>query len=297
MKARHLAYVGLTLTALFWSGNFVAGRAIGPSIDPLTLNILRWCICLVLLLPLSARNLARQWRAVVRVWWLVLLLGATGIAGFHIFVYSGLRETTAVNGLLITALAPAAIMIGAVMIGASRPSVFQWIGALVSLAGVGVIVSNGDPAVIYRLQFNIGDLWLLGAVVTWAIYSLLLRKRPVDLDNDVLLTANIIAALAVMIPVALLLTPAPSLDFGAPVWLAIVYIGVFASLLAYLFWSYGVDTIGAAQAGQFIHLMPVFGPVLAVVLLGETIASTQVIGAILVLTGVVMVNSPRRAVA
>ena len=284
------AYLALGLAALFWSGNFVAGRALRGDIDPVTLNTLRWAICLGLFLPFVLRPLARNRAVVLREWRLVAGLGLTGVAAFHTLVYVALRDTTAINALLILAFAPAAILAGAALTGMGRPRGLQWLGSAVSLGGAGFIVVRGDPAVLAALEVNPGDLWMLGAVVLWAAYSLLLRRRPADLPQDVALAASITVALAVLVPAALVAAPSLAPALTPAGWAAVLYIAVFASLLAFLFWSYGVSEIGPARAGQFIHLMPVFGAVLAMVLLGETLAPAQAIGAALVFTGILLVN-------
>ena len=188
------ATLALSLAALFWAGNFVAGRALRDDADPVTLNVLRWLLCLALLLPLVGRSLLRHWPVVRREWRLVLGLGATGIAAFHTLVYLALVETTAVNALLIVTLAPITIMAGAAAIGQERPSWVQWLGTLVSLVGAFVLVTRGSLETLPTLDLNKGDLWMLGAILAWAIYSLLLRRRPRDLPQDVTLAASIIAA-------------------------------------------------------------------------------------------------------
>jgi drug/metabolite transporter (DMT)-like permease len=279
----------LSLAALFWAGNFVAGRALRGDAAPVTLNVLRWLLCLALFLPFVGGSLVHHWPVVRREWRLLVGLGATGIAAFHTLVYLALVETTAVNALLILTLAPVLIMAGAALMGQERPSRVQWLGSLVSLAGALVLVTRGDVQALAALELNKGDLWMLGAVVAWAIYSLLLRRRPRDLPQDVTLAVSIIAALGLLLP---LLVLQGSAQFHAtPATLgALVYIAVFASLIAFLLWSYGVDQIGAAQAGQFVNLMPVFGAGLAVLLLGERIISSQVVGAVFVFAGILLVQ-------
>lgn len=289
LPGRTRAMLALSLAALFWAGNFVAGRALRGDADPVTLNVLRWLLCLALFLPLVAGNLARHWPVVRREWRLVVGLGATGVAAFHTLVYLALVETTAVNALLILTLAPVLIMAGAAAIGQERPSALQWIGCLVSLLGALVLVTRGRLTTLATLDLNRGDLWMLGAVLAWALYSLLLRRRPRDLPQDVTLAASIIAALGLLLPLLLL---QESVRFNAtPATLAsLVYIAVFASLIAFLLWSHGVNEIGAAQAGQFVNLMPVFGAGLAVLLLGEGIAASQVVGAGFVFAGILLVQ-------
>lgn len=289
-RRRAGAALALSLASLFWAGNFVAGRALRDDADPVTLNVLRWLLCLILLLPLAGPGLLRHGRAVRREWRLFLALGATGIAAFHTMVYLALTETTAVNALLILTLTPVLILAGSALSGQERPTGAQWLGTLVSLGGALVLVTRGDPAALGALRLNAGDLWMLGAVAAWAAYSLLLRRRPRDLPQDVTLAATIVAALLILAPILLLQPAAPRFEATPATLAALGYIAVFASLVAFLLWSYGVDAIGPAQAGQFLNLMPVFGAALAVMLLGERITAPQVAGAALVFAGLLLVQ-------
>ena len=284
------AYLALGFAVLFWSGNFVAGRALRDEIDPLMLNTLRWTICLALFLPFALRPLNANRAVVMREWRLITGLGLTGVAGFHTLVYVALRDTTAINALLMLALAPAAIMTGAALAGMSRPTGLQWLGSLVSLAGAGFIVTRGDLAVLASLELNRGDLWMLAAVLFWAAYCLLLKRRPPDLPQDVTLAASIIVALAVLFPAVSLTAASFSLELKGSAWVAVLYVAVLASLVAFLFWSFGVNEIGPERAGQFIHLMPVFGAGLAMMFLGESVRPAQAIGAGLVFAGILLVN-------
>jgi drug/metabolite transporter (DMT)-like permease len=258
------------------------------------LNLVRWGLCLALFLPFVSRNLVRHRHVLVREWRLLLGLGATGVAAFHTLTYQALSHTTAVNALLILALAPAAIMAGARLTGDSRPGAIQWTGCLVSLVGAAVLITRSDLARLQSVGVNPGDLWMLAAVLVWTIYSLLLRRRPADLPQDVTLAASIAVALALLVPAFLVTGATLPRAPGPGAVAAILYIAVFASLVAFLCWSYGVDEIGAARAGQFVYLMPVFGPVLAIAILGETVTPSQIAGAICVFAGIVLVNRPTR---
>ena len=286
------ASVALAFAALFWSGNFIAGRALREDIDPLTLNLLRWSFCLLIFLPWIGGKAWRHRVVVAREWRLLALLGATGIAAFHTLVYQALASTTAINALLMLSLTPAAILTGAALTRASRPSPAQWIGTLVSLLGAGFLLLRGAPTVMHSLAFAAGDLWMFGAVAVWAAYSLLLSRRPADLPPDVALAASIVPAIVLLLGATLLHAGARPVLTPHMFW-ALVYIAVFASLIAFLLWSYGVDVIGPERAGQFVHLMPVFGAVLALLFLGESMGLAQVVGAVFVFGGIGLVQAVR----
>jgi drug/metabolite transporter (DMT)-like permease len=187
------------LAALFWSGNFVAGRALRGHVDPVTLNFLRWLTALALIAPFVWRSTAASLPVLRREWRLILALGATGIASFHTLVYLALQSTTATSALLMLSLAPIVTLLASAAVGMEHPTNRQIGGALISIVGAGVLITRGNFTAILR-NSNVGDLWMLLAVVIWAAYSLLLRRRPVDLPSPVALAASIAAALAMMVP-------------------------------------------------------------------------------------------------
>lgn len=283
------AAAALTLAALFWSGNFIAGRALRVDIDPITLNTLRWTLASLTFLPFVASALRAHVGALRRHWRYLLALGATGIAAFHMAVYIALTQTTATNALLVLALAPVVILIGAALTGAGRPSGQQWAGSTVSVIGVAILVTSADPAVLRSLSFNAGDLWMLGAVALWAVYSLLLKWRPRALPPTVTLAASMFVGAVLMLAVLLLSPGGIRFAVTTASLLPLVYIVAFPSLLAFRLWAFGVARMGPARAGQFVNLMPVFGPVLAMAILGERIAPVQMGGALVVLTGMAAV--------
>ncbi len=289
------APAALTLAALFWSGNFIAGRALRDAIDPVTLNTLRWVLACALFLPFAAPACRAHAGAILRHWRYLLALGATGIAAFHTAVYLALAQTTATNALLVLALAPVAILTGAALIGASRPSGMQWAGSAVSLSGAAVLITRADLDVLRGLAFNRGDLWMLAAVVIWAAYTLLLKRRPAGLPPTVALAASMCLGAGLMLPLAALSLPSAQLVIGPGFLAAVAYIVVFPSVLAFWLWGYGVARLGPERAGQFVHLMPVFGPLLAMVILGETIAPVQLGGAAVIFAGIALVLRGRSA--
>jgi drug/metabolite transporter (DMT)-like permease len=287
--------LALALAALFWSGNFVAGRALRGHVDPVTLNFLRWLIALALIAPFVWRSTTASLPVLRREWRLILALGATGIASFHTLVYLALQSTTATSALLMLSLAPIVTLLASAAAGMEHPTNRQIGGALIAIVGAGVLITRGNLTGILSQGFNVGDLWMLLAVVIWAAYSLLLRRRPADLPSPVALAASIAAALAMMVPVLILGAPIPVAALGSfPVLLSIAYIAIFASAIAFLFWTYGVSRLGPTRAGQFVNLMPIFGAGLAFSVLGEVPTLAQVAGAALVLSGIAFVEGRAR---
>ncbi len=283
--------LALALTALFWSGNFVAGRALRGQVDPVTLNFLRWLIALMIMAPFVWRSIVPSLKVIRREWRLILALGATGIASFHILVYLALQSTTATNALLILSLAPILTLFGSAILGGERLTRLQILGALISIVGAALLITRGSIASVLSRGYNAGDLFMLLAALIWAVYSLILRRRPADLSSPVTLAASIVAALLMMTPLLVFGATTPVATVTSPsVILGIGYIALFSSAIAFLFWSYGVSRLGAVRAGQFVHLMPLFGAALAFALLGETPTPVQFGGAALVLLGITLVE-------
>lgn len=286
-------YAALAFATLFWSGNFIAGRALADEIGPVSLNFWRWTLALAVLLPVSWRSLVGCRDALLMNWGRIAALGLTGVAGFHICVYFALAATTAVNALLLLSLTPVFIVLAAWLVHREPPSRREAAGIALSLAGAAVLVTHGNIGVLQAMQIDPGALWMLAALAVFAAYSLLFKHRAPGVPPLALHTASTIAGLVWMAPVyALALAAGETTALTRTGALGIGYMAVFASAVAFFLWIRAVEQIGASRAGTFIHLMPVFGSILAAVLLGERIALFHVAGAALVFAGLVVANRP-----
>lgn len=284
-------YAALALTALLWSSNFIIGRAVRDDVSPATLNFLRWAIALAVLLPITLRDLVAQRAVLARSWKLIALLGATGIAAFQTLGYVALQTTTALNAILLLSLAPLAIVALSWLALGERVTRGQALGMAASLTGAAVLILRGELATLLELRFNAGDLWMLLAVVLWAVYSVLLRRRPAAVPPLALHTSSVAAGTLCMLPAfGWEAARGGALPGSLAAWTAVGFIGVFSSALAHALWVRGVATIGPNRAGVFIHLMPLFGAALAMTFLGERLGAYHVIGAALVLCGVVLAS-------
>jgi len=286
-------YVPLLLAVLFWSGNFIVGRAVAESVPPIGLAFWRWILALLLVLGLGWRHIAKDLPALKASWPMLLVLGVLGVSTFNTFVYYGLHTTTALNALLLQSAMPIVILALTFLLFGERPRIAQAVGVVVSLAGVATIASSGDWSALASLTFNSGDLWVLGAVGSYALYSVLLRKRP-SVHPLSFLAAIFALGSLVLVPfyVAehLMLGPMqPTLE----TFLALIYVAVFPGFLSYLFFNRGVELAGANTAGHFIHLIPIFGSVLAMLLLGERLAVFHVVGGLLIACGLVLATRGR----
>ncbi len=280
------AYLLLIVPPLCWAGNFVVGRAIHADISPAALTFWRWAVAAGVLLPLAAADTWRA-RAVIRQQWpLLTMLALSGVVGFQFVVYQGLHSTTAINGVLIIATIPAVIPAFAYALDGERITARQGLGILVSTIGVATIVLRGDLAAAVALDVAAGDLWIASAVPMWALYSVLVRRRPEALSPLALLLAIVGIGLAVLAPayaweLAARGSFAPTLAALA----AIAYVGIAASVVAFWCWNRGIAGVGASKAGLYLHLMPVFAALLAVPFLGERLYAYHGFGMALVAAG------------
>ncbi len=287
MTGRRHPYLLLSLATLFWAGNFVLGRAVRGHVPPVGLAFWRWTVALVVLAALSWRGIAAQWRPLVRKWPVVVVLGILGVGNFQVFVYIGLRQTEATNALLLNAACPALIVAITFLSGQGRASVRQLAGIALSLVGVSAILTEGRIAELLGFRFNPGDVWVLAAVLSWAIYTVLLARRPAGVDPLVLLTALVVVGVAWIAPFyAWEISRGLTMRLDAVTAGAVLYVAIFASVLAYLFWNAGVAALGANRAGAFSNLMPAFGTILAVLLLGEQLHLFHAAGIALIFAGV-----------
>ena len=263
-------YLLLTLTALSWSGNMVVGRAIRGDIPPLTLAFWRWAIAFVLVLPLALPHLREQWPLLRKGWKSLVILGLLGVGGYNTFAYLALQHTSATNATLLNSFIPiATIAISWAFLGKHLKRL-EALGVAISLLGALTIVARGDLEVLAHLNLNVGDVWMLGAVLVWAIYTVGLAWRPAGVHPMLMLAAFTAVGLAALLPAYLWELASDrhiNLHLGSLASLA--YVGIFPSFIGYIFYNRGVAEVGANRASLFIHLMPVFGTLLSVIFLGE----------------------------
>ena len=289
--SNRLPILALSLSSLFWSGNFIVGRALRDEMQALTLNYWRWLIALLIILPFSITQTRTHAQAIKRHWFFLGVLSVTGIVGFHLCVYQALHTTTAINALLFLSISPLIIIVASRIAYKDKINIWQIVGIFISLIGVLVLLNRGDLARLRSLVFNIGDLWMLGAVLLWSVYSVVLKRKPAPLTQLALLNSSMAIGVIIMTPFYLISITG---NIGFAITLAnlsgLMYISLFASLVAYFCWNYGVSQLGPNSAGGFLHLMPLFGAILSVLLLDEGIHVYHLIGAAFIATGLTLSN-------
>jgi drug/metabolite transporter (DMT)-like permease len=284
-----LPYLLLALTVLLWSGNLVVGRAGREVLPPIAFNFWRWAVALAILLRFAWHELIAARHVVRREWKILTLLAATGITTFHSAVYTGVSQTQAINGALYFATSPLFFVLLTWTLFGQRITGRQALGVAASMLGAAIVIARGDLAALAGLRLAAGDLWLLLAVALWALYSVLLQRRPADLPPLALLAATMVIGLVLLTPLyALELAAGRHLTLGLASALSIGYVSLFASVIAYIFWNRGVREVGPNPAGVMLNLMPVFSAGLAITLLGERLAGYHWLGAALVLAGILL---------
>lgn len=287
-------YLLLTLTALFWSGNMVLGRGIRGDIPPISLAFWRWAIALLCVLPLALPHLKEQWPRLRAGWKPVFVLGLLGVGGYNTLAYIALQYTVATNAVLLNSFIPIATIAISWAFFGRHLSRAQAFGVTISFLGAATIIARGDFALLATLSINRGDLWMLAAVLIWAIYTVGLQWRPSGVDPMLLLAALTIVGLLALAPLYLweLLVQGRSIKVHAGSLASLIYVGVFPSFLGYIFYNRGVAEVGANKASLFIHLMPVFGTILSVTFLGEIPHGFHFAGIALILGGIWLTTRP-----
>jgi drug/metabolite transporter (DMT)-like permease len=280
-------YLLLTLTPFFWACNWIVGRGLYTQIPPMAMTFYRWFFALLILAPFALPQVRREWPIVRRNLRTLLLLGAVGVGTHNALTYLGLNYTTAINGLMLNSFIPVMIIALSWIFLRQRLSPLQLAGVVVSLCGVLTILAGGSLAKLASLSLNRGDLLIVVAMLMWSVYTIGLRWRPVGLS-----TLTFLFVIACVGDLAVLPLYLAEMVLGASVtfsWLnlaAILAVSLFSSVLAYVFWNRGVEQVGANVAGLFVHLMPVFGTILAWILLDERLRVFHIAGIALILSGI-----------
>ena len=287
-------YLLLSLTSLLWAINIVLGRFIAGTIPPAALSQIRWTGAALITLPLAWPHLRRDWPTIRSKAGILLFLSFTGITLYNMMAYYGLQYTQAINALLMQSTGPLLIGLWSLILFRDRLTLAQLAGIGVSLLGVVVIISRGDPAILARLALNPGDIWFVVALAIYALYAAMLRKRP-PVHFMSFLAVTITAGAVMILPFSLAEFLAGHRIKPTPAAFAVLaYVIVFPSVIAYVCFNRGVELIGANRAGPFFHLIPVFGSAIAILFLGERPQWFHGVGYALIILGIVAAQKGAR---
>ena len=283
----------LSLTSLFWAANTVLGRFVAGHVPPITLAFIRWAGAAAILLPFAARHLARDWPVIRKQAGTMALLSFTGFSVYNTLAYWGLQYTTAINGLLLQSVAPLFVAMWTFVLFGDRLTLRQACGICVSLSGVLVIVCHGSLAVLLGTHFNRGDVGFVVALLVYGFYAAYLRKRP-PIHPFSFLTAAMGTGAVFLIPAVVWeIAGGRVVVLDTESVVSFAFVCLFPSLLGYLFLNRGIELIGANRAAPFIHLVPVFGSALAILLLGERFELFHAVGYGLVFAGITVATKGR----
>jgi len=290
MFAAALPYLLVAVAPLCWAGNIVLARGVIHVIPPVAFAFWRWTVAFLILLPFTFRQAARDARVAAAHWRILALLALLGVSGFNTLLYTAVHTITAINGALIQTAMPAVIIIISKLLFKDRVTVVQITGVMGCIIGATLVVLKGNLGALTALPLAQGDILMIIAVVLYALYTVLLRKRPPIHPLSLLTYTFGIGAMG-LLPLYIIEAQKTGLfQMSGQVTLSILYVAVFPSIIAYLCWNRGAFSIGPNRTGLFINLIPVFASVLAIVLLGESLRGYHIISMVLIFGGMVIFN-------
>ena len=292
MSKNYLAYTFLTLAALFWSGNFIIGKfATLFEVPPLTLNFLGWVIVWFILIPFTIKEILVKRNYIKKNFLVISVMGILTISTFNSVVYFALNFTQVINAVLMLSAIPAVIIIFSSIMKIEKTNIFQLSGLILSIAGVGTIISNADIQKIVTLNFNKGDLWMIVCVLSWALYSTLLKKNKSELSTFSLIHIMVSVGLIFLVP-QFLYEQSIGLDvnINKAFILILIYVVIFPAIAAYYCWQKAIELIGPNRSSMFIQLMPLFSALMAIIIFKEKFQLFHFIGASFIISGIYLSN-------
>jgi drug/metabolite transporter (DMT)-like permease len=292
LSKKNLAYVLLVLAVFFWAGNFIVGKfATLFEIPPLTLNVFRWVSVWLILMPFTYKEIYNNLPNIKKKWFVISFMGVITISTFNSVVYFALNYTQVINAVLVLAAIPAATIVLSSLMNIEKTNIFQLFGLFLSIIGIGSIISNGDIQKIISLNFNKGDLWMLVCVITWALYSTLLKKNKFEFSQFTLIQLMVSVGILFLIPQFFYeKSIGLEVNFNKAFFLILFYVVVFPAIAAYYCWQKGVEIIGPNRASMFIQLMPLFSAVMAIIIFNEKFELYHLVGASFIVLGIYLSN-------
>ena len=288
----NIAYLFLFLSVLFWAGNFIVGKyASYYQIPPFSLNFYRWFFAWLILLPFTYKEIILKKNYILENYKFYILLGITSVTIFNSIVYYSLNFTQVISGVLMISTIPVMIMFISSILKIERTNIFQILGVICSFVGVILIITKANFDLLVNLDFNKGDLTMVVAMLSWATYSALLKKRKHELSQLSLLEVIITFGLIFLIPIYI---TEYSLGFeitlNKPFILVLIYVVLFPGLAAFICWIKGISLIGPNRSGVFLHLMPILSALMAMIIFKEKFMLYHLLGAFFILSGIILSN-------
>ena len=286
------AYLFLVLATFCWSGNFIVGKfATLYEIPPLTLNVFRWISVWFILIPFTYKEIFENLPYIKKNWLVISFMGVITISTFNSVVYFALNYTQVINAVLMLSAIPAATIVLSSLMKIEETNIFQLLGLVLSIIGIGSIISNGDIQKIISLDFNKGDMWMLVCVITWSLYSTLLKKNNFKFSQFTLIQLMVSVGILFLIPQFFYeKSIGLELNLDKNFFLILIYVAIFPAIAAYYFWQKGIEIIGPNRASMFIQLMPLFSAIMAIIIFKEKFELYHFVGAIFILSGIYLSN-------
>jgi len=292
LSKNYLAYTFLTFAALFWSGNFIIGKfATLFEVPPLSLNFLRWIVVWFILIPFTIREIIANKNYIKKNFFVIGLMGILSISTFNSVVYFALNFTQVINAVLMLAAIPPMIIIFSSIMKIEKTNIFQISGLFFSIIGVVTIISNADIQKIISLSFNKGDLWMIVCVLSWSLYSTLLKKNKFKLSQFSLIQIMVSVGLIFLVP-QFLYEQSIGLDIkiNKAFIFILLYVVIFPAIAAYYCWQKAIELIGPNRSSMFIQLMPLFSALMAIIIFEEKFQLFHFIGATFIISGIYLSN-------
>ena len=287
-----IASIYLFFTTLFWAGNFIVGKTASINeIPPISLNFYRWLVAWFILLPFTYKELIEKKEYILKNTGIFVILGITAVSIFNSALFYSLQFTQVITGVLMISVVPVMIIFFSALLKIEKTNIFQIFGVALSLTGVVLIITKADIQILKNLDFNKGDLTMLIAMFSWSIYSALLKKKKYQLSQITLLQVVIGFGVIILIPFYFIdIRIGNEIKFDIPFFLILTYVILFPGLISFFLWIKGVGLIGANRAGVYLHLMPILGAIMAMMIFDEKILFYHFVGAIFIVSGIVLSN-------
>jgi drug/metabolite transporter (DMT)-like permease len=280
----------LILANLIWGANFVIGRVAANYLPAFSFSLLRWCIAFIIFLPFIWKKMKKERQILMQHKGILVLMSVFGIVGFNTCLYFALHYTTSINASVVNSTTPLIIAIFSFFILGERLNKTQVLGTVLSVIGVLFILSKGSLQTLFSFSFNMGDLLVIMAVISWSLYSIIVKKYAGIVPKYSSFCVSMLIGIVLLLPFSIweLQKPETTITWTAPTIFILLFVGFFASIVAFLSWNTAVEQVGASRAGVFLNLIPVFSSIFAIVFNGETLTWYQVIGGIFVIIGVLV---------
>ncbi|OGR26650.1 MAG: hypothetical protein A2277_10610 [Desulfobacterales bacterium RIFOXYA12_FULL_46_15] len=289
-----LAYIGLSLAVFSWAINTVIAKAVISEIKPMTLSFYRWLTALIIILPFALSHLKTDGRLIRQHLGFLFVLAVPSVAAYNSILYFGAQYTTATNISLVAATMPVMTILLSWMMSKEKPRLIQSMGVMISISGMLMIIAKGSRHLLLNLSFNPGDLLIVLSIASWAFYSVLLKKRQIDISPISFLTVLICLGTICILPFYVWeFFVFKGFEINLVNISIFLYLGIFPSILSYIFWNYGVRTAGASIASVFMYLLPVFTALIASVFLKESLYPYHLYGGFLIFLGLLLSSFQR----